>query len=146
MHPLEGVPWVNRGFNETQLNWLKQLRDEGNFNHFVSLFERMAVDRRHFTLANLVVKYHLEGKLVGKQVDSAILKSVDMSGLVLKGLKSEAPEFDRNFNKDEISILERLGRDQLVEFIARRTGDMRFIQYLKISVEFALKMKNVSED
>lgn len=146
MYPLEGVPWVNRGFNEEQLDWLKKLRDEGNYNHFVSLFERMAVDRRHFTLANLVVKCHLEGKLVGEQVDSAILNSVDMSRLRLKGLKTAAPEFDKNFKKEEIEILERLGRDQLVEFIARRTGDMRLIQYLKISVEFALKMKFVSED
>ena len=137
---------VNRGFNEEQLDWLKKLRDEGNYNHFVSLFERMAVDRRHFTLANLVVKRHLEVKLVGEQVDSAILNSVDMSGLHLKGLKTAAPNFDRNFSKDEISILELLGRDQLVEFIKRRTGDMRFIQYLMVSVEFAFEMKLMSED
>ena len=137
---------VNRGFNEEQLDWLKKLRDEGNYNHFVSLFERMAVDRRHFTLANLVVKRHLEVKLVGEQVDSAILNSVDMSGLVLKGLKTAAPNFDRNFSKDEISILELLGRDQLVEFIKRRTGDMRFIQYLMLSVEFAFEMKLMSGD
>ena len=146
MYPLEGMPWVNRGFNEEQLDWLKKLLHEGNYNHFVSLFERMAIDRRHFTLANLVVKYHLEGKLVEEQVDSAILNSVDMSGLVLKGVKTAAPEFDKNFKKEEIEILEQFGRDQLVEFIARRTGDMRFIQYLKLSVEFALKMKFVSED
>ena len=140
------MPMVNRGFNEEQLDWLKKLRDEGNYNHFVSLFERMAVDRRHFTLANLVVKRHLEVKLVGEQVDSAILNSVDMSGLHLKGLKTAAPNFDRNFSKDEISILELLGRDQLVEFIKRRTGDMRFIQYLMVSVEFAFEMKLMSED
>ena len=146
MYPLEGMPMVNRGFNEEQLDWLKKLRNEGNYNHFVSLFERMAVDRRHFTLANLVVKRHLEGKLVGEQVDSAILNSVDMSGLVLKGLKTAAPNFDRNFSKDEISILELLGRDQLVEFIKRRTGDMRFIQYLMLSVEFAFEMELMSED
>ena len=137
---------VNRGFNEEQLDWLKKLRDEGNYNHFVSLFERIAVDRRHFTLANLVVKRHLEVKLVGEQVDSAILNSVDMSGLHLKGLKTAAPNFDRNFSKDEISILELLGRDQLVEFIKRRTGDMRFIQYLMLSVEFAFEMKLISGD
>ena len=140
------MPMVNRGFNEEQLDWLKKLRDEGNYNHFVSLFERMAVDRRHFTLANLVVKRHLEVKLVGEQVDSAILNSVDMSGLHLKGLKTAAPNFDRNFSKDEISILELLGRDQLVEFIKRRTGDMRFIQYLMLSVEFAFEMKLMSGD
>ena len=137
---------VNRGFNEEQLDWLKKLRNEGNYNHFVSLFERMAVDRRHFTLANLVVKRHLEGKLVGEQVDSAILNSVDMSRLRLKGLKTAAPEFDKNFKKEEIEILELLGRDQLVEFIKRRTGDMRFIQYLMLSVEFAFEMKLMSGD
>jgi hypothetical protein len=69
-----------------------------------------------------------------------------MSGLVLKGLKTAAPNFDRNFSKDEISILELLGRDQLVEFIKRRTGDMRFIQYLMLSVEFAFEMELMSED